>query len=781
MKRQIGIALTAFAVASAMADHEWKPEDGSVSLGAVTVTADEDSVSFAGAAGETCTYDGPFLPSKDSGTWGIVKADARLSDYEVLSTTYSGQITGTAKPSHVVRDADTMSLQLLTYAEASAGEGATKGVKLVLRQEGDDIVGQVQWAKYCVCDLSQDDWDKPNRELNNFAIRVEGTTGGYGINNLTMRTVVAPEVVRLPQSVPVSSLAAGGAVNLLAETNVLVQPDGALPAAIDLNGGAKVVAKVGGTAPVAVSGTLSGTGGELALVTDPGEYEAGDFRTTLHQVLTVNYEDNVIPNTRLADVTGMTGWMSGKTLFPPEGFSSPGYFFVNDGVTASCQFQLAVDGAIKCVMIDLEQQGTDIRIKTFGAPYMLTGPNDRFPQYNLQPGVFRFTAANPGSGWGNVATAWDALGYCVTNLELAVKSRPGSYSYTDIEVPLVLSATCSSTDAKLTFAGAEGRSLAVTVSGVSAFPVGPESTVEVGSNAVVDLTVPGADMNTAISGGLAKLVVRKGGELRQRRTFNIGTRQTVELDGGRLHFGYGFASTKTEAETYVRDLHYRNGAVSTGLPPRIGFGVPDALVQVRGNEPSVSENGFWWIFTLNGSTHVFDVADVTGGVEADFTVRGPIAYLVPDTASYCYGTFVKRGSGTLRLEDEFSVTRNPARITDGTLELGASGILTAQNNFTLEGGTLSAAAKTVNVCGTLKLTANSAVDVASDATLDFQSFAGWTENARLTLTVAEGGRVHVGSAPSALLRRTSYNGKRCHIDENGYQNGDPQGLVLILR
>ena len=766
-KRAVPLGFCSFVLANALvaAEYTWSPEKGGCVMGegpdAVTVSVSGGAVSFVGSR-PGLSYLGRYLPKEETGKWQTVLSGVSLADVEVYSTRYYnpsahpgvtvGQaIDGVAFPGMVeYHDDASVSMVLMRY------DGVyTKGVKIRLRQNGSDIEGQAVWAKYATgdfvgseMDFSQSKW----REMN--VADEETATNSYGVDQLTfvprwgcaVRTGV--EVAALPPEI--SSLSVSGGVELTVKNGALNGAGGAMPAAVSVSDAGLVVEA--GESAVTVGSAFSGVNGDITFVC-ADEAEAPDgysFRTNM--LFTTRFEDCIIPGARLSCVTSAVAWMAGSNLSAPSGYHSPGFFFENDGHTASCQFQMKGGDYIKCVLLEMKQVGNDIHVKTPHARYInFTSPE--FVQY-AGIGLFRFTAYNGSGG----ATVTDGAGYCITNLVLSGCEQPYCVN---------LSGSCANdSELHFSFRGNGRRPLLAEVTASAALPQNDKVRVDVDAGSTLLL-------NKATAGSVIYRI-RDGGLLDNGVNWSVNPYQSIFLEGGRVHFG------GNGALTYARKIVYRDGAVSDGTELRFGNGT-SGYVGAFGSKPSFADMNFG-LFSKDARTYTFSIDDVTSSAETDFTVMGSIFHC--GTAADTHSTIVKTGAGTMRWNGVCSAVGEPILLQEGTLLLGASGILAAGHRLALSGGNLAAASGTANGCRSFALEKDATFDIGEGASLSFDEIASWDDDAKLQIVAGKDAGLRIGTSAvltGAQLSRIRMNGVRVLQDAAGNVTMRPDSLFMVVR
>ena len=422
----------------------------------------------------------------------------------------------------------------------------TKGVKLRLRQNGANIEGQVVWAKYVKGGSAEVDFDPLGAAegVNIYTIATQAEpTRGYGVDCLTLVPKARDGVrqVRMASPAAVSSLTVENGVSLLADKAALTQANGALPPDMVIDR-AKATFAIDETAPISwdSQSVLSGTNGTIVFAAEPGGYEEVVSQQTIRQTFTKSFTDAVLPNTRLADLVGTRGWLSGDYMSCTRNYNIEGLFFDNRGEVATCQYQFIGGNMLKCVMMELKQVGADVQIAT---PYGKVKRNAKAEDLR----TYRFTPNDEGD--------YAPDHYNVTNAVLTFTSRPGTYK----PALVTLAGTNTATGLSMVFAGNTGRELAARVTGYKALPSGAEATVDVGANAVLTLMTGYDDASCGVGDGKAVIRVRRGGELRHQGPQDLGYNRTVDLDGGKLCMGLNSPYSNIDY-AYVRHVIYRDGA-----------------------------------------------------------------------------------------------------------------------------------------------------------------------------------------------------------------------------
>jgi autotransporter-associated beta strand protein len=311
-------------------------------------------------------------------------------------------------------------------------------------------------------------------------------------------------------------------------------------------------------------------------------------------------------------------------------------------------------------------------------------------------------------------------------------------------------------------------------------------------DALLELAVSGLGNNEGFQEkGKAQIEIR-GGALHQLSGNQFTDLYRLKVNGGTLAFAPGAAEGKRynanwkDANTYIGGIEYSNGAKTVGASPRMGLNNTGSVVNfsVSGNLPCRAEHGIDVVGVYTSNFIAFDIDDVTGNGETDFTMTGAV---LPHSDGHRLFKVVKTGEGTLEFLGANDYTNYPTYVRGGTLRLGASGVMHEKMNLSLEGGSFAVAAGTSNILGRLAVSADADITVESAAELSFadSSDVAWGNDLfRLNIFQSEGASVRFGENASSLtqnqLRRIRLNGRTCKIDENGYLR-QRMGPVIVIR
>ena len=395
-----------------------------------------------------------------------------------------------------------------------------------------------------------------------------------------------------------------------------------------------------------------------------------------------------------------------------DGIYAPGLHLAISGTKGSCQFQRTMSGFIKCVCVDLRDNGGNIEASTgryrnfhiyydgrtaWNAP---TGTINPDVVYGMDFYAYDGNTTPPRFTYGGFGTSDSSASEGVKELRLTFKTDGIVYAARQI-APL---------GGDLTFVGSSADApLAAWTTSATVLP--SNGVVTVGPYA--ELTLNGHVQNPKWT----QYRVMTNGTLRLNGTWQTSHYDPIDLVGGTLRLR-DLEDDATSAQTYVNFLTLMDGARVLGKPARVGpqtFVRPGSWI-VSGDSPSYCESGI--VVTGRGGdqeqTFCFNVNDVTGDEAADFVVSGDIVD---------YGTFqpsdenwnvhvVKDGAGTLQiagvtLPNELAVSNGTLRISGNcTFGVSRKRAATSENTkaeIVLAGGDLEVAEASTNAIGVVKV------------------------------------------------------------------------------
>ena len=214
---------------------------------------------------------------------------------------------------------------------------------------------------------------------------------------------------------------------------------------------------------------------------------------------------------------------------------------------------------------------------------------------------------------------------------------------------------------------------------------------------------------------------------------------------------------------------------------RAGYGV-NVLWTVDGALPSYCDVGLCLWATTATRTCTFCVLE-----SAELVMNGSLS-VDSDNADV---VIRKTGDGMMTFNNAFEILGRPVSLFGGTWKLNASGITSASDPYTLDGGTLAVADGTANSLGVLTVgDAGGGITLGAGATLTFadSSAAEWTgdvTNRVIVTGFAEKsirfGTTRNGLATAQRVRLRTSDDKRLFLDADGYLTTTGPGIVFSFR
>ena len=314
------------------------------------------------------------------------------------------------------------------------------------------------------------------------------------------------------------------------------------------------------------------------------------------------------------------------------------------------------------------------------------------------------------------------------------------------------------TDSAFVVRGDEAHPIVYDVGAKYALP----TVIDFWGNATLTFSTDGG-YNDGVTKGTDTITMHPGTVLTNGKgyVFHYASGEVV-LDGATM--------TNSASTTYMYYLTLSNAASAsvTGGAFQFGYTASNPTLKVSGAGVSTF-NGYFTVLGTNKSTGVnnvtIDVEDTVAGDGVDFVMAGDIS----SNATYPSSSFIKTGTGTMRL-DGVATLNQPIQLREGTLLLNrAEGSIAAGKDISLQGGTLALAAGTSNNVASVTLTASSAMTFGDGASFSCSSLT-IPDGSTLNLT---GDLKHTGlrvttTLDKATLRRITFNGARASQDADGY-------------
>lgn len=682
-----------------------------------------------------------------SESWQTIFTNTFLNSIGTLTCTFGGgniTVGATGMPYYFVNDGTNATVQFQRF------EGDwTKAIKVAFRQVADTVEAKILYAKYynqnSVNKVGIDFDDSSNPLILGYGIATSETAGGYGVQSISR---YAPKTLELT--------GASDFAGPLNTENLIIRLSGGSSlgngnyAGAITNNGRIVYA---GYTKQTLSGSITGNGSLFVSSgeTTPQTLTRTDFLPTAWTI--------VQPDAYLAEYTGVVAAVMGGGSVNASGSYPPAKYmlnttpcsFTNDGATATCQLQ-AVDGQwLKCVILSLTQDGSNIVARMVDSRYISSSNHS-----------IGFDFVN-GTGWStySIATSLSANGYGIASFTLA-GTQTGQLTLTN-------TVSCSG---GVTVSG--GRLIAT-----SAYSLPSSGGILVTARGRLVLN-NGEFLGAENTGGVGHgnpITATDGGIVELVGSFCAGQTRLFTIDGGTLLVSrHRYWDSYTDAENYVNNLTLKNGGRVRGYPLMLVYHAP-AVFTVSGTRPSSLEGGY---SLVSGNTFTINVEDVTGDTNADFFVSGKIC----DYPGYGGAPTFKTGAGTMSLATTNS-TSGAISIVSGAVRLDSSKALTPNNTVVLAGGTLELGSST-NAAGALVLGANSSISLGKGqiSFTDSSAFA-WTNNCQLTLSGSLlPHSVRFGTNKVALtasqLSAIRYNKGSVILTNEGYLKESPRGTVVML-
>ena len=746
-------------------------------------------------------YDGALLYTN---RWTTMFAGRQLVDYApVKSIRREGSGVydqGIYYPYNVRRYEDGgvayMSIQLM------ASQPTTTRVLLMrLRQNGDNIEGIVDRACYYTGRfIHGEDIEKviarhaiapEDGFVPTYYVHTPDFDHGYGVNHFSMKKTAVPEIVFTGSAASALSFAVqSGITARMASTGLTA----ATP--FVLNGGTTVVNGRGG---FDFASTVSGYG-TLSLA----ETETADANTC-----TDSYEGfiksavNVSSNRRLATLTNVTAKLSGS-YFSGTRYDAAFYRYPNgNGLSITGELQVASnETTLRFVLLAIEQNTHNIKASVIKAGYLRIQNSGGVNATTIvgKYSVYDANIPNRGTAWNpnfddarTVATSDTGAHIGACDFRFMYSEPAGEFiniggNFHDLLAPaeIVRDVQNAYEDVKLCVAGASTKRMLARVNSDFAYPT--NGVVEIGAYGELRSDKQGSEGGRTISYDTALIRVLQGGLLRACNTWAIGSYQNIHLVGGTLMLRDDLATTASDSYCYCNLLTFRDGALATGAPMRVGF-AGTASWRVAGSASSTCEANLL-LSSLNNNTYKtaeFNVTDVTDDDGIDFHLRGNVDAL---DNSHSNVVLRKTGGGTLAQYGAFGsrLAAAPVKIEAGTWLM--CGTDSANQGYVLSGGTLAIAAGTdntvgrlwVNSSGTLKVAAGGSVAFADSSAVDWAIPNGKKYQIDADLS---NGAVRFGTTENALtkqqLARMRHGSMRVKLDANGYLRDHVMGLIISIQ
>ena len=722
---------------------------------ATVVMAAPGSLVFANdvsGAGLTCsrtgqqfTYSGAALPAYQDGNPGaLMFENLSLDAVTPVSSRFSGDLAGIAKPYFIVREAGRLEVQMQSqHLLSSYNAGQTQSAKLVLVQNGADIYGSVAWTKTNGTDYGD---YRGRKDFTDDGIVVDGV-----VDNLTVEISAGHNTAKV-----LFTGALTGSVSVKDGAFVAIDVGRSAVAGTFANGldvGAGSTVDLRNSAGISVTSSVAGSG-DVAFENDPVySYKRDGFFYTSADMDTAYHTTSMVfkTNARLSNVTNVKAVVGcySKGVLP---IARDGYVHISSSASSQLWQIQGLDtstGAnfMRCANLELTQVGNDIWIR-----YVEARQGSGTQGSQLIGSQQRVTASTSDSANGAAVYVYD--------VELKFSE------------PIELTATslsCVNTMSSGEYRAGQGVNLSINAK--TALPCAGAVVADVGSKVLMNFSM--SEQAYSYGSNTCSFCIKPDGTLRQTARFSLGYMFSIWNDGGAVVFDRVVAQG---FDGHLNHVWLKDGASVTAGNIYSGKLHTGSFV-VSGSSPSTTEVNTLYLYGDNSSTEenpksrtfTVDVEDVTGDAGVDFTFTGSI--LTPQNVAFTNVTVLKRGSGTWLMNGTLEHV-GATIVSGGLLKLGRTGTMRASQNVALfNGGGISLAEGVSNSVGKVTLSASGVLDVPTTSTLVVDSIENLA-NATLTITNElreAGGQIRIVNVPSRSdLKRIAYGELGVTIDANGW-------------
>jgi hypothetical protein len=699
----------------------------------------------------------------------------------------------------------------------------SKGVRIVLRQNGTDVEGKAIDSWYgnrlyegmCIEEASLER-EKP---LNPYAYIVvpgspNGGKGGYGVSQLTMKRSKVKSECRLAGTVAMpegNRVSVSGDVHLEGRIGGITSPTPASAPATTPNFHVDgMLTLFGGVATNScLRGEISGGGtvivegrDEIAKIEANQEVPADqEYATGVY----IKSDSASVRNTeyrRLHTLTNATAvfWGSEAYAWKPAArlYHLGEIQAASDHYYRIGQFQGVCNGYLYCVYVRFSV-GLDNHIKSMavksGSTYEAYKVADSAP---YREGMdFDLVKQDLAGNRIKVVNSYNGDGISIRNPRFFFSvPRGGILSNKGFDNKM-------SGSPRFVVRGSSVRSQVYEAGYTNALPSCGKVVVERGG----ELYMPTNGLYTSrpigYNGGGCAIYVNDGGlfSLGGKNAFALD--QKVVVDGGEF-VAYPIYNYQYGSGTYLQRLVLKDGGRVSGAALMMGIRGPDEqypYVKVCGDKPCSMDAQLTIQGQSKNGARLFDwrIADVTEDDGPDFIMNGDIRYFYYGTGDNLLSTNVtirKYGAGTI-LAKERQGQAGVTKIYKGEIRMGTSGICYGTydgkhvyNVYSLCGGSLGAADGTSNELGELRVETSGSIRLGEDASLSFAdtSSVSWGGKDRVLIDYdgeLKPGMLRFGTSKNGLtpaqLVRIRHNGNRVILDDDGYMLDMPKTFRIIVR
>ena len=467
------------------------------------------------------------------------------------------------------------------------------------------------------------------------------------------------------------------------------------------------------------------------------------------------------------------------------GIHAPGLNLNVSGNSGSCQFQRTMGSFIKCVCVDLRQNGANIEASTgrYRNWYIYYDGRTKWdePTGTIDPrvvyGVDFLTYGTGRQTYGSYGADDSSSSDGVKNLRL--KFKTGGITYA--------AASTAPYGNDLTFFGSTDTPLVAKTASSTVFPSNGVITVA----PYAELTLNGHVGNPMWT----QYRVMTNGMLVIKGTWQTGNYDAIDLVGGTLSLRE--CESATDSGTYISYVTLMNGACVRGKPARVGHAAQRGNWIVTGDSPSYCESGVE--FTAAGGdtarTFWFNVNDVADG--SDFFITGDLIDYgtLQGSSEYWNVHVIKDGAGTMEisgdvtLPNEICVSNGVVRIAEGCT-FGVSRKRSTANGdgsgkkaeIRLAGGALETAADATNTIGAVVAkVANAPLNLGDGSKLTLAGF-DFDEGANLLVSdnLGNGATLCIEGLTAAQRACIRCGVDRLRVRENESGNLEPYTVSLQM-
>lgn len=687
----------------------------------------------------------------------------------------------------------------------------SKGIRIVLRQNGTDVEGKAIDSWYgnrlyegmCIEEASLE----RETQLNPYAYIVvpgspNGGKGGYGVSQLTMRRISAKSECCLAGVVAISAdnrISVAGDVHLEGGIGAVTTPSFAATPAITPNFHVDgMLTFVGGTTNSYLRGKISGGGTVIVEGKDEVVKYEKDSTVVVPVMQEYAKESYILSDSakirnmtsrQLYTLTNAVAHFWGNVVYPDKpvaklynikevAASSTYYYFYG-------QFQGVHNGNLYCVYVRFSH-AADTHIKVMATEAYKVENAD--PYYEGMD--FDTVKSKLGENKIKVVSTYNGDGIAVRSPQFYFSvPRGGILSNKGFDNKM-------SGDPRFIVRGNAIRSQMYDAAYTNAIPSCGKLIVENGGELQMLTNGMYTTKPLGYNGGGCPIYIREGGRFALGAKNPFALDQRVVVDGGEFYV-YPIYSYQHSSGPYIQRLVLKDGGKVHGAGLMMGIRghlEQYPYIKVCGDKPSTMDVQLTIQGQSDNQLRYFDwrIADVTSDDNPDLIVNGNVRYFHFGTGGNLLTTNVtirKYGKGTVLFKGDLGQIYGATRIYDGECRFGVSGIAKARR-FDLYGGRIGAADGTSNELGELRVETSGSIRLGEDASLSFAdtSSVSWGGKDRVLIDYdgeLKPGMLRFGTSKNGLtpaqLVRIRHNGNRVILDDDGYMLDMPKTFRIIVR